>query len=178
MTLNITLEMRHPDRSSGDVEGFRYLWAFYVNGYRSDKHCQPCFKGRVVPGFNKSTGLTGEPIVLDRTAKSRFVYVCGVASGPTKELYRKNFHLPLRFEEGASVSAVTYNGYVLTARNAVLLQIPALPKDWRPVEGGLALPDGMTRCKNFQFAVEYFGYPSPHHPRVLASAPAMPGMCD
>ena len=42
-----------------------------------------------------------------------------------------------------------------------MLQISALPKNWQPEGATEPLPDIMTRCKNFQFAVEYFGYPSP-----------------
>lgn len=157
----ITLDVSHPDRPAGKIEGYTYFWAYYVNGYRSDKHCQPCFTGSPIPAFNSTTARTGKEFVFDKMDRYPYVYVCGVASGAVKERSRKNFHLALRYAEGRSVSAVTYNGYIVTAQNAVMLQIPALPKNWQPEGATEPLPDDMTRCKNFQFAVEYFGYPSP-----------------
>ena len=76
-----------------------------------------------------------------------------MGTGPRREVAGKNFHLPLSFEAGAVVSAATYNGYVIRAENAKALPIPALPEGWK----GRDLET--TRCKNFQFGVEYFGYP-------------------
>ena len=82
------------------------------------------------------------------------MYVCGVGGGPAKERGGKNFHFPLRYEKNGFVAKTTYNGYIVTARNAVELPIHPLPDGWngRDLE--------TTRCKNFQFAVEYFGYPA------------------
>ena len=81
----------------------------------------------------------------------RFLYVCGVGSGPQNQLRDKNFHLPLRYEEGARVVRQTYNGYRIIAYNAAEISIPALEPGW----GGRDLET--TRCKNFQFGVAYFG---------------------
>lgn len=153
MTNTIVLDVQHPNGNAGKVDGFRYFWAYWVNGFQSDTHCQPCFRGRAIPEFNTASVQCGIQLSLQKRERDQYLYICGVGSGPKAELFKRNFHLPLRYEEGRSVSAVTYNGYIVTAQNAVLLQIPALPKDWK------ALPDEMTRCKNFQFAVEYFGYP-------------------
>lgn len=159
MTKTIVLQVTHPMHEDGKIEGFQFFWAYYVDGYRSDTHCQPCFKGAAIPEFNSSSLRVGKSVPLDKMDKHQYVYVCGVGAGLKNERYRKNFHLPLRYDEGRSVSAITYNGYVVTAVNAVLLQIPALPQDWAP--SGEVLPREMTRCKNFQFAVEVFGFPSP-----------------
>lgn len=164
MTKSIRLEVTSPDHAVGQIDGFQFFWARYVDGYRSDKHCQECFVGAPIPEFTTATVRTGTPVELDRIDKHKYVYVCGVGIGPRHELYRKNFHLPLRYAEGESVSAVTYNGYRVTAKNAVLLQVPALPKDWKPLPDGEILADAFTRCRNFQFAVNYFGYPSPASP--------------
>ena len=83
-----------------------------------------------------------------------FLYVCGVGSGPKVKLREQNVHLPLRYAEGQVVTEPTYNGYLVTARNAVALPIPALPQGWN------GLHDEMTRCKNFRFGVASFGYPT------------------
>ena len=164
MIKSIRLTITSPDHTVGPIDGFQFFWAWYVDGYRSDRHCQHCFLGAPIPEFSTSTARTGTPVQLDRIGRHKYVYVCGVGVGPKHELCRKNFHLPLRYEEGQSVSAVTYNGYIVTANNAVLLLIPALPKDWSPLADGKVLADKFTRCRNFQFAVNYFGYPSPASP--------------
>ena len=159
MTKTITLHVSDADGSVGKIDGFKSFWAYYVDGYDPKHHCQACFKGAPIPEFNTSTAKTGTSVLFDKMDKHKYLYLCGVATGPINQLFRKNFHLPLSYREGTSVSATTYNGYTVTADNAVLLQIPALPKDWKPLPDEPALPDAMTRCKNFQFGVEYFGYP-------------------
>jgi hypothetical protein len=77
-----------------------------------------------------------------------------VGSGPKTTLAARNFHWALQYQENSVIEAPTYNGYIVTAHNAVALLIPELPEGWngRDLE--------TTRCKNFRFAVEYFGYPS------------------
>ena len=74
--------------------------------------------------------------------------------GPDDQLRVQNFHFPLRYEKNASATNTTYNGYVVKAQNAVELPIPALADGWNDLE------PKTTRCKNFQFAVAYFGYPA------------------
>lgn len=88
------------------------------------------------------------PVVL--RPQHHYLYVCGVGSGPKSELYRKNFHLPLQYEPEVEVRKVTYNGYIIVARNAIELPIPPLESGW----GGR--DEETTRCKNFQFGVAYF----------------------
>jgi len=162
MTKTITLEVSHPDGKVGLIEGFNFLWAYYVDGFNPHTHCQGCFKGKLVDEFKTGVASTGT-VVLNQIGRHKYVYVCGVGVGPVDQLKMKNFHLPLRYEENASVTKTTYNGYIVTARNAGELTIPALPAGWngRDLE--------TTRCKNFQFAVEYFGYPSSR-----TAAPASP----
>jgi hypothetical protein len=84
-------------------------------------------------------------------ARYPFLYICGVGTGPKKNLHSQNLHMPLRYAEGQVVAMTTYNGYHLVARNAELMPIPPLERGWH------GLDDDTTRCKNFQFAVAYFG---------------------
>jgi hypothetical protein len=137
----------------GPIQGFQSYWAYYVNGFRPEVHCQRCFKGRRVEQFCNGRAQSGESYELEAMDQYEYVYLCGVGSGPRKSLAGKNFHLPLRFAAGEAVTATTYNGYVITAANAAAVPIPALPPGWK----GRDLET--TRCKNFQFAVAYFGYP-------------------
>lgn len=155
MPKTILLEVTHPSVGSGKIEGFRFLWAYYVDGYRSDRHCQPCFYGELAPQFSSNTASAGSVINLDKMDRYPYVYICGVASGKDSELWHRNLHMPLEYSEGEVAEATTYNGYYFRAMNASRIRIPCLPDGWN----GLKLKQ--TRCKNFEFAVSKFGYPSP-----------------
>lgn len=127
------------------------MWAFYVNGYKPDTHCQFCFRGRRIGDFSTNTASSARDTVFDRMDRYPYVYVCGVGSGPKTEFWSQNLHLPLKFKEGGIVEVVTYNGYVFHADNAEAVPIPALEDGW------MGLDREHTRCKNFQFAVACFG---------------------
>lgn len=161
MTIHLTVS--HPTLPPGKIEGFRFMWAFYVKGYRPEKHCQPGLIGRVADDFKTSTAVSGRSIALDRMDAYPYVYICGVGAGPRKSLASKNLHFPLRFKEGAIATKTTYNGYVFTATNAEELSIPELP------EGFMGITDREhLRCKNFRFAVSVFG----DNPTVRPATPA------
>ncbi len=149
---SMTLQVSHPSGDGQPIEGFRFLWAFYVKGYNPGKHCQPGLIGSRVAEFCTSTAKTGR-IAFDRMHRYPYLYICGVGSGPKDQLRLKNFHLPLRFEEGGEVGATTYNGYCFRLTNAALVDVPQLPDDFD------RKPREHARCKNFQFAVACFGYP-------------------
>ena len=97
--------------------------------------------------------MSGRSVTCDRMDQYPYLYVCGVASGPKKDLRLKNFHLPLKYENGGLVEAVTYNDYQFRVENAARIEVPKLDAGWqgKPLEH--------TNCKNFQFAVASFGYP-------------------
>lgn len=148
----IVLSITHATFPDGPLQGFRFFWAYYVAGFRQEFHCQPCFKGRRVEQCRTARVQSGRTYNLDRMDRYEYVYVCGVGSGPKKTLARKNLHFPLVYAAGESVAANTYNGYRITAQNARVLPIPVLPDGWNGRDRET------TRCKNFQFAVAYFGY--------------------
>jgi hypothetical protein len=148
----ITLEVTGPNNEVGRIPGFKFLWAYYVNGYDPSRHCQPCFRGTRVPEFSTPTASSGVRVALDRMAQYPYVYICGVGAGPKNELREKNLHLPLRYAEGGVVDATTYNNYRFHAENAELVSIP----EPEAFEGK---SEQHIRCKNFRFAVGAFGYP-------------------
>ncbi len=155
MSDTIFLDVSHPRLKQGRIEGFRFLWAYYVNGYRPDRHCQSCFKGRLAREFCSHTARSGHVIAFDRMARYPYLYICGVAAGARGERRHKNLHFPLQYKEGHVAEAHTHNGYVFRARNAVPVAIPPLPPGWNGIHD-----KEHTGCKNFQFAVAAFGDPA------------------
>jgi len=151
MKKKIALSITHQTLSDGPIQGFRFFWAYYLSGFRPELHCQPCFKGKRVEQFCTGRVRSGLSYDLDAMDRYEYAYVCGVGSGPKRTLAGKNFHLPLKYTAGEVVTASTYNGYIITAGNAVILPIPALQDGWNGRD------HETTRCKNFQFAVAYFG---------------------
>jgi hypothetical protein len=151
----ITVRIDHPELSSGKIQGFRYFWAFYVNGFRQTTHCQPCFRGSPSVQLNTVSAESGRLYVMDERAASKYLYLCGVGVGPRDLLYRKNFHLALSPCDDHEEVRETYNGYTVVVQNAIALPIPELPEGWN------GLDRETTRCKNFRFAVAQFGWCEP-----------------
>jgi hypothetical protein len=153
MRPTILLSASHSEQTSGPIDGFRFLWAYYVSGYRPEKHCQPGLRGRRVAEFCSTTATVGGVIALDCMDRFPYVYVCGVSRGPKVELREKNLHFPLEYAAGELAEIETYNGYRFRAENARQLPIPEFtgPRDGKSEEH--------VRCKNFRFAAAYFGYP-------------------
>jgi hypothetical protein len=148
----ITIRLHHPTIPTGRIQGFRFFWAYYVTGFNPAVHCQVCFKGALSNQFKTSTVQSGREYVMDERKTFPYLYICGVGIGPRSLLREKNFHLALRPSEGATESRQTYNGYTIEVSNAEALPIPELPPGWK------GLPIEHTRCKNFRFAVDRFGY--------------------
>lgn len=72
-----------------------------------------------------------------------YLYICGVGTGLDDLQYQKNFHLPVRYQEGGREVRQTYNDYTITVENAEALPIPKLELGWK------GLPKKTTNCKNF-----------------------------
>ena len=145
----MTVRVSHPEFADGTIEGFRYLWAYYVKSFDPAAHCQACLEGALATNFNSKTAQIGRDIALERAPAFPFVYICGVASGKAEFREVRNLHLPLRYAEGRLAECVTYNGYRVTVMNAEALRIPSLPDYWN------GLPDVHRSCKVFQFGVAY-----------------------
>jgi hypothetical protein len=149
---HITIQIEHPEFEPGPIRGFKFFWAFYVNGFDQSTHCQFCFKGGLSKQFNSRTVQTDKLYTMNERKTFRYLYICGVGVGPKGLLREKNFHLPLEYRTGTHEVRQTYNGYTIKVENGVALPIPELEVGWK----GLNLET--TRCKNFRFAVGQFGW--------------------
>lgn len=152
---SITIEITHPTLAPGPIQGFKQFWAFFVNGFRPEVHCQKCFRGSVSPQLNRRTAQSGRTYVMNERPTFPYLYLCGVGVGPKNLLYQKNIHLALRPEPGTREVCETYNGYIVAVENAVALPIPELPPGWQGRDSET------TGCKNFRFGVKYFGWNPP-----------------
>ena len=147
----ITIQIEHPSYpSDGEIQGFDFFWARYVNGFNRKVHCQKCLIGKTSEKINTRTARSGVLYQMDESNHSAYLYLCGVAHDWRKSGELNNFHLALRPQAGASEFKTTYNGYTVSVTGAEAVTIPELPDDF---EG---LPRAHARCKNFQFGVEYF----------------------
>lgn len=149
---HIAIQIEHREYEPGPLRGFKFFWAYYVDGFDQTAHCQPCFKGALSNQLNTRTAQSGRLYVMDERKIFRYIYVCGVGAGPKNLLHEKNFHLPLEPQPGAHEVCHTYNGYVITVENGVALPIPELEPGWK------GLDRETTRCKNFRFGVAQFGW--------------------
>ena len=149
---HISIHVEHPEYEPGPVRGFKFFWAYYVNGFDQTVHCQPCFKGSVSRQFNTRTAQSGKLYTMNERKTFRYLYICGVGVGQKHLLHEKNFHLPVEPQPGAREVRHTYNGYKITVENGIAVPIPELEVGWK----GLDLET--TRCKNFRFAVGRFGW--------------------
>lgn len=151
----ITMYVEHQEYEPGAVRGFKFFWAFYVSGFDQTLHCQPCFQGTLSKQFNTRTAQSGRLYTMNERRTFPYLYICGVGLGPKNLLHEKNFHLPVEFQPGAREIRRTYNGYTITVENAIALPIPELAAGWN----GLTLET--TRCKNFRFPIDRFGWTEP-----------------
>jgi hypothetical protein len=132
----------------GDVDAYRYLWAKVVRGARLDRHCMACLIGPRVGDKKLKHGTLSVDV-----APGEFLYICGVSKeyGRGAMTYEKNLHVVTRPSDVSFVRAKGYHGLEVTIDDAESLVIPELP------DGHNGLDLRFTRCRNYQFAVAYFG---------------------
>ena len=129
------------------LTGYSYFWMKFVTGFDPTQHCARCLRGGYVAGVSKDMELnTPLDLVLPRTSVG---YICGVARGRN---YARNLHLPFVREAGNVERMDMLDGQELVLSNARRLPIPGLPDGWAD------LPKAFTTCRNFQFAVDRFGF--------------------
>ena len=138
----MTFQFSHSTFAPGPIEGYCFVWAYYVKGFRPDRCCQACFKGKLYTAFCTKTAQSGVLYELDELQKYPYVYICGVSAGSKALRKGRNLHLPVAYRKGGEVHATTFNGYQITVTDAIELPIPEHPAN---------------RCKNFQFGAAYFG---------------------
>ena len=101
MAETIRLRVTRPESEPGSIEGFLSLWAFYVDAFNPDVHCQRCFHGANASNFNTRNACTDTDYLFDRIDAFPYLYLCGVGAGKKDERHRTNLHFPLRYEAGA-----------------------------------------------------------------------------
>ncbi len=138
------------DAAARKLFGFEIMWLRYVTGFNPVHHCAACLRGSYRKGFFSEmpigTGITYR--VDDSKSPYRAMYLCGVSRGFR---WSNNLHIPFVPAAGEVIREVTYNGIEILIANARRLPIPPLPGGWR------SYSNRFTTCRNFQFAVDFFG---------------------
>lgn len=145
------LEVRGMAQAS---QTFVQLWGVHVSGFKSEKHCIYCLKGR------KDTQLHREMLDGDYLLKTDAPYFYLFAMGRVPK-HETNVHLAVRHQPGSIASIGSVYGVTFTIRDAFALRVDRLPDGW------MGLSPEYTRCRNFQFGVQQFGYRptnGPEHP--------------
>jgi len=96
----------------------------------------------------------------DYTLKTDSPYFYLFAMGRVPK-HETNVHLAVRPQTGSVASIGSVYGVTFTIRDAFALRVDRLPDGW------MGLGRDYTRCRNFQFGVQQFGYRpmgSPPHP--------------
>ena len=130
---------------------WRHLWLKQVTGFRPDVHCARCLKGRFDRAITPRQVADGLSHAFD--LPDGLWYLCGVAA---RGGWSCNLHVA--FETAQTDRVVLLEDVRRQARvvleGARQILIPSLPSGWR------GLPRPFTTCRNFQFGVDRFGYPS------------------
>jgi hypothetical protein len=125
---------------------YRFLWGFYVRGFKPWEHCQPCFRGTRAPGITPSMG--DGFVQLDRPTK--YFYLHGFAPGPQAQRGERNLHLAVRPKLGSTATVRSFYGPLFTIHDAEQIDIQ------EPIAGFPRSEDIWTRCKNFRFGAQVF----------------------
>jgi hypothetical protein len=146
---------------------YRFLWGFYVRGFKPWEHCQPCFRGTRAEGIHPE--MTDGIVELNRPTK--FFYLHGFAPGPKSLRGERNLHLAVRPNEGSVATVRSFYGPVFTIYGAEEIGIQDPIPNHPPSE------DKWTRCKNFRFAAQVYDAPilgptAPRNPILLTRAMA------
>ena len=124
---------------------YRFLWGFYVRGFKPWVHCQPCFRGTRAEGIRAD--MTDD--VVDLPRPTQFFYLHGFAPGPKASRGALNLHLAVRPREGSIAKIQSVYGPIFTIYGAEEIQIQEPLTDSH-------LESEWKRCKNFRFAAQIY----------------------
>jgi hypothetical protein len=158
----VTLEVSGTPKSNRRSNEFAFLWSKHVFGINPTNHCAACLVGPFDRTIRRGMVDGIYPIKM----RAPFFYICGVApfSAPHRSPERaqslaRNFHLAVKHMAGSQAMAETFNGIRFIVHDAERVSIAPLPLGWR------GLGPEFTTCRNFQFAVEQFGYDLSEKPK-------------
>ena len=135
----------HVTGFNADTVRYRFLWGYYVRGFKPWEHCQPCFVGTRADGIDPLMG-DGD-VELD--LKSDYFYLCGVAPGPINLRGTFNLHMAVRAKAGSVATVTSKYGPVFTIEGAEEIAIQG------PIEQ-VGLDESYAGCKNFRFAAQMY----------------------
>lgn len=140
--------VRIESASTGQVQGFKYLWLKRVTGFDHTKHCARCLIGDYSKTFGTDMGVNTQ-YGLDYAAGD-VLYFCGV-SAPF--VYRANLHFAGKVNPAAGeVRTALYTGDVLVTDGIERIPFSGLNAQWHFPK----YPQAFLTCRNFQFGAQHF----------------------
>lgn len=133
------------------TDAFQFLWLKNVTDFDPRKHCCECLIGKrsdVVAtnaGRKYPAGFTAEGIIEE---PSPYAYLCGVV--PSALGIEPNVHILMEPDENSEITYEDENIQVVVS-GMRRIPIQALPKEVHE-----KLPDGYSRCRNFQAGWQLF----------------------
>jgi hypothetical protein len=144
---------------------FRYLWGFYVRGFKPWEHCQSCFRGALAKEIDASLTMA-DGVDLDQ--RMDYFYLHGNASGTAKDRKANNLHLAVRPKLGATAT-VTAGEAVFTIEDAEAIEIQGPIMELEHLKM-------YYKCPNFRFGMQMYPTPfenagpnGPHLPVLTSS---------
>jgi hypothetical protein len=147
----ILLTVTHESKRT--LGGFLAFWGYHVNGFDDDLHCQKCLIGTREFKVHRRMPSSGSPLTIPLTGN--YFYICGVVDFKVfshQEYMQNNFHLPVRWKEGSTAEAITYNGFVFTIANAEQVPISDEVAKMQYHHRGYKY----WSCRNFQFGSQMY----------------------
>jgi len=129
------------------IYGYSSLWAKYVTGFDSTKHCIGCLKGKRCEIMTREIP-PNEDIKIP-LKEGEIYYICGVTY---PYVLKNNFHFVLRGKEGGYAEREDYKGDKWEIEGAERVYFD----DKAAREKYPNLGYKFLRCRNFQFGVHYF----------------------
>ena len=137
---------------------YRFLWGFYVRGFKPWHHCQHCLRGSLAEGIIPSI----QDGVIELPEQMDFFYLHGTAAGPVTSRRELNLHLAVRPKQGAVASVRPKGGALFTIYDAEAIEIQP------PLLDLAHLGPNWMNCKNLRFAAQVYDAPllGPTAPRT------------
>lgn len=128
---------------------FRYLWGYYVRGFKPWEHCQACFQGALAEGIDAKLDMRDG---VELNGNMDYFYLHGNAAGGPEARREKNMNMAVRPKPGATATVRAGEAvFTLEDAEAIEIQGPIMELEHLKM---------YYKCPNFRFGMQM--YPTPY----------------